>query len=48
MILQWENCQNLQQLQQKVSEILLKTDELALASLTKWDDLIEAILRATS
>jgi len=46
--LQWENCQNLQQLQQKVSEILLKIDKLTLASLTKWDYLIEAILSATS
>ncbi|MCL2930061.1 MAG: hypothetical protein MGG37_19440 [Trichodesmium sp. MAG_R01] len=44
----WVNCQNIQQLQQKVSEINLKTDELTLASLTKWDYLIEAILRVTS
>jgi hypothetical protein len=44
----WVNCQNLQQLQQKVSEILLKINELTLASLTKWDYLIEAILSATS
>ncbi|MBS9769329.1 hypothetical protein [Trichodesmium erythraeum] len=44
----WVNCQIIQQLQQKVSEILLKIDELTLASLTKWNYLIEAILSVTS
>ncbi len=46
--LRWENCQTLEELQQKVSDILHKFDQVAIASLTGWDYLIDAVLSATS
>lgn len=46
--LQWENCQNLEELRQKVSTTLLHFDRIAIASLTGWDYLTPAILSATS
>jgi transposase len=46
--LSWENCKNLKELQLRVSEILLKIDQVAISSLTGWNHLISAILEATS
>jgi transposase len=46
--LSWENCKNLKELQLRVSEILLKIDQVAISSLTGWNYLISAILEATS
>lgn len=45
--LSWKNCQNLKELQAKISDILLNIDPVAFASLTGWDYLIDAILGAT-
>ena len=46
--LRWGNCQNLEELQQKVSDILDKIDQAAIVSLTGWNYLNDAILSATS
>ena len=46
--LKWENCNNLEELQQRLSEILNQIELEELVSLTGWDYLVEAILSATS
>lgn len=46
--LKWENCQNLDELREKVSQFLGNIESEAIASLIRWDYLIDVVLSASS
>jgi len=46
--LQWENCQTLAQLRQKLADVLIAITPEQIASLTSYDFILEALFSAAS